>query len=118
MKEWILPCNPKMYRIGDALREQKIIDWRKTRNLKSVQDGDVVYIYLSAPFSQIAYKGAVLKAEKPENTLDDSVYTIPPGNATPGPCMEIAVFRVYEYGGLDINTLKANGLTSIVAESY
>lgn len=112
MKEWILPCNPKYYRLADALKEQKIIDWRQTNNVKNIQAGDVVYIYLSSPVSAIVYKGAVLKAGKPENTLDDSVYSIPPGNATQGSCMEIAVFRVYGIDGLDINTLKANGLTS------
>lgn len=112
MTEWILPCNPKYYRVSDAFKEQKIIDWRQTNNTKNIQDGDVVYIYLSSPNSSIVYKGAVLKAGKAENTLDDSVYSIPPGSATSGPCMEIALFRVYELDGLDINTLKANGLTS------
>ncbi len=110
--EWILPCNPKKYRIKDALSEQQIIDWRQTNNTKNIQIGDIVYIYLSAPVSAIAYKGAVLKAGKKEPTLDDSGYSIPPGFAISGTCMEIAAFRAYTVDGLDYGSLKENGLTS------
>lgn len=112
MTEWIIPWNPKMYKADEAFRDLKIVDWRKTNNTKNIEDGDIVYLYESMPVSQIVYKGAVLKAYKPNCTIDDSAYSIPPGQISVGTCMEIALFRAYEMDGLDINTLKENGLTS------
>ena len=112
MTEWIIPCNPKLYKVDEAFENLKIVDWRRTNNTKNIEDGDIVYIYVSTPVSQIAYKGAVLKAFKPNCTIDDSAYSIPPGQISDGECMEIALFRAYEMDGLDINTLKENGLTS------
>lgn len=112
MTEWIIPCNPKLYRIEDAFKDLKIIDWRKTNNIKSAQDGDIVYIYISSPVSQIAYKGAIINAHKEHSTIDDSSYLTTSEGTEIGECMEIAVFREYEMDGLDINTLKENGLKS------
>ncbi len=112
MTEWIFPCSPKFYRLKEALSDLKILDWRRTNNTKNIKAGDLVYIYVSSPVCKIAYKGAVLKAYKEENTIDDSLYTIPPGSGTHDDVMELAVFRAYNIDGLDIKSLKANGLTS------
>ncbi len=112
MKEWILPFNSKYYRLEDAFKELKIIDWAQTQPASNISEGDVVYIYLSAPDSRIAYKGAVLKANKMENTIDDSMYHIPPTyGLAKGRFMELALFRVYEIDGLDLESLQENGLT-------
>ena len=56
MTEWIIPCNPKMYKVDEAFENLKIVDWRRTNNTKNIEDGDIVYIYVSTPVSQIAYK--------------------------------------------------------------
>jgi len=32
MREWILPCSRKYYRVEEAFRDLKIIDWRQTNN--------------------------------------------------------------------------------------
>ncbi len=112
MTEWIIPWNPSMYKADEAFKDLKVIDWRRTNNTKNIKDGDIVYLYASKPLSRITYKGAILKAYKPKLTIDDSVYSIPPGNLVDGECMEIALFREYEIDGLDFNTLKDNGLTS------
>ena len=28
MTEWIIPCNPKMYKVDEAFENLKIVDWR------------------------------------------------------------------------------------------
>ena len=40
MTEWIIPCNPTMYRVEDAFKDLKRVDWRKTNN-EPVQNQDI-----------------------------------------------------------------------------
>ena len=43
MKLWIIPANPKIYNLSDAIKDlDGIIDWRQHNNFEV---GDIVYIY-------------------------------------------------------------------------
>ena len=58
MKHWIIPANPRTYKLDDALRDLNgIIDWRQYNNFEI---GDIVYIYCSKPISQIIYQMEVI----------------------------------------------------------
>ena len=51
MRHWIIPANPRTYKLDDALRDLNgIIDWRQYNNFEI---GDIVFIYCSKPISQI-----------------------------------------------------------------
>lgn len=98
INEWIIPCDSKEYNVESALSDLKIIDWRQTPKMKNAKAGDIVYIYCNKPAGIIAYKGAIIKASKEVSTIDDRKYWVPEREEmTPGPVMEIAVFRVYDY---------------------
>ena len=112
-REWILPCNTSYYDIDNALKSLKRIDWRQTTQLNKAQVGDIIYIYCkNKKVSEIVYKGAILAVNKMEDIIDDSRYSAD-GAISAGPCIEIAVFRVYELQGeLTYAKLKEHGLLS------
>jgi len=63
MASWIFPSNPKMYDTLGAFRTLPFVYW--TQRLKSIEIGDVVYIYLGAPISRIVYKCVVEAKDVP-----------------------------------------------------
>lgn len=73
MRYWIIPANPKLYRIADAIRDLNgVIDWRQHNNFEV---GDIVYIYCSKPISQIIYKMEVIATNiSREYTIADQQY--------------------------------------------
>ena len=73
MRYWIIPANPKLYRIADAIRDLNgVIDWRQYNNFEV---GDIVYIYCSKPISQILYKMEVIATNiSREYTIADQQY--------------------------------------------
>ena len=60
MNYWIIPANPKRYRLADVVRELPFVDWRQHNNFEV---GDIVYIYNLRPDSQILYKMEVKKGK-------------------------------------------------------
>ena len=73
MRYWIIPANPKLYRIADAIRDLNgVIDWKQHNNFEV---GDIVYIYCSKPISQIIYKMEVIATNiSREYTIADQQY--------------------------------------------
>lgn len=112
--EWIIPYNPKFYKLDNALTDLKIIDWKQVQAVKNAHVGDIIYIYASGSVSGIVFKGAIIKKDKPESTIDDRIYNIPASDGfTIAPCMEIAVFREYTVTDkLTYKELKKYGLKS------
>lgn len=72
MNYWIIPANPKRYRLADVLRELPHVDWRQHNNFEV---GDIVFIYNSRPDSQILYKMEVIAVNlKTDETTADRQY--------------------------------------------
>lgn len=72
MNYWIIPANPKRYRLADVLRELPHVDWRQHNNFEV---GDIVFIYNSRPDSQILYKMEVIAVNlKTNETTADRQY--------------------------------------------
>lgn len=72
MNYWIIPANPKRYRLADVLRELPHVDWKQHNNFGV---GDIVFIYNSRPDSQILYKMEVIAVNlKTDETTADRQY--------------------------------------------
>ena len=54
MKYWIVPSNDHIFRIGDATQAQGgMVDWRMSNNFS---EGDIVFVYKTAPEQRIRYR--------------------------------------------------------------
>ena len=76
MNYWIIPANPKRYRLADVLKELEVVDWRQHNNFEI---GDIVFIYNSRPDSQILYKMEVtaVNLTSDETTADRQYWATP-----------------------------------------
>jgi len=74
MTSWIFPSNTKMYDTLGAFRNLPFVYW--TQRLKSIEVGDIVYIYLGAPVSRIVFKSEVVEKNVPFSgeVLNDKEY--------------------------------------------
>lgn len=71
---WIIPCNPKHFDVVTHFKAHNTVVWR---NSFSIRMGDVAYIYLSAPFSEIRFRCNVISEEVDDETLQENAYAIP-----------------------------------------
>ncbi|MEG1929322.1 MAG: hypothetical protein RR090_12030, partial [Niameybacter sp.] len=72
-QEWVTICNPKKYDVIGAFKQLDVIEWKQSTN---VEVGDVVYIYISAPYKEIKYKCKVTKVDLNEGVIDDSEFVL------------------------------------------
>ena len=56
--EWVIPANPKYFDFERAFLENKVITWHRGAN---IQANDIIYIYMTKPYSAIIYKCVVLE---------------------------------------------------------
>ena len=60
--EWIVPANPKYFDIVGAFEKDDIIIWKQSSNIRP---GDIVYMYVAAPYSAILYKCEAVETDIP-----------------------------------------------------
>lgn len=71
--EWIRAANLKMYDIITAFNDVTVIDW--TKSGFGIKTGDIVYIYVGAPYSRIMYKTICINdAVVGDEIIDDKKY--------------------------------------------
>lgn len=115
MNYWIIPANPKRYRLADVLHVHDIVDWRQHNNFEI---GDIVFIYNSRPDSQILYKMEVTAVNLPaEDTIVDRQYWIKPSEFETS-LLHNRFFRMVllaenETNKLTINDLLEHGLNGV-----
>lgn len=115
MKYWIIPCNIKSYDVIGAFQSLKSVDWKQSRNLKSAEAGDIILIYVSAPFSCIKYICRINTVNKPKETIDDSAFVINGENYIEyGNYMELRLLNTLEEDRLRLKDLQDNGMKGAV----
>ena len=74
MSTWIVRANPSRFRIHDYLSVHEVVEFRQTMKF---QEGDIVYLYITAPSKKIEYKMVVQRADIPlSEAWDDSAYSL------------------------------------------
>ncbi len=108
MTEWIIPCNPNLYRVEEAFTALKTLNWKQTS--PKMEIGDIVYIYVSKPVQAIRYKCQVTKVNLSEIEIDDSDFVINGDSYEKHPThMELVLIRKYS-DELIMDTLSAYGV--------
>ena len=116
MKElWIIPCNTKHFNVSENFNREKTVVWR---NSFSIRKGDVAYIYLSAPFSEIRYRCNVISEEVDDDTLQANSYAIPAKTTNNYfskrvKYMVLELDRVFPEGKYKLEELKKHGLGQV-----
>lgn len=75
MNYFVIPANPKFYDARNAFNTLGKVHWTQGKN-KSVNVGDIVYIYEGAPTSGIILKTEVLDRDVLDYVIDDKKFYI------------------------------------------
>ena len=69
MDTWLFIANTKLFRMNDFLADYGFIEYYQKNK---VEVGDVVYLYMTAPYSRIEYKLYVERIDIPlKDSFDD-----------------------------------------------
>lgn len=112
MSTWIFVANLKRFRAHDFIRDYGFIEYLQTNK---VTEGDIVYLYITAPYSRVEYKMIVERANIPFNeAFDDRAYSNQPNG--PWPPLESEKFvrlkaiKRIQNDDLKFNHLQEHGL--------
>ena len=68
--EWIIPANPKYYDVINCFDYTDTIIWKQSNDIRI---GDIVYLYVAAPYSAILYKCEAVEVNIPYKYKDTDV---------------------------------------------
>lgn len=109
MTSWIIPCNPKNYDVIGVFQSLDQIDWKQSA--KSIETGDIVYIYVSRPYQKVMFQCDVVKTNLNGCEIDDHVFV---KDGTPflnyGPHMRLRLVKKLVGCNISIDALKESGL--------
>ena len=114
-ENWIVPCNIKHFDLISHFADQDQVVWK---NDFTMRKGDVAYIYLSAPYSEIRYRCRVISDSVSEETITANSYAIPrktANNYFSKRVKYIVLEKEFEYphGVLSLTDLRAHGLGQV-----
>ncbi len=108
MSSWIIPCNLDFYDVEGAFSRFQKLNWKQSR---SIEVGDIVYIYVGKPVKAILYKCCATKVNLPSVEIDDSVF-VKKGDAFEhyGNYMELKLEYSFSHEQLTLSKLAAAGM--------
>ncbi len=103
-KIWIVPAHPKYYDVISDFNANDYSDWKQG---KGIEVGDIVYLYVGAPYSAIMYRMEVMKTHIPYHGETAEEVTV----------KELMDVHILDRYPADLCTRKgmmtANGVTSV-----
>ncbi|MBS7021024.1 MAG: MmcQ/YjbR family DNA-binding protein [Firmicutes bacterium] len=102
LDEWLIPANPKYYDIMNCFNEVDTILWKQSNHMKI---GDIVYLYIAAPYSAIMYQCYVEEVDIPYQYEDK--------NLSMKKVMKIKLLKRYEKDAFTFDRLKTYGIHAI-----
>ena len=115
MRTWIVPSNPKRFRLIDLLKHRDTIYWMQHVNF---EPGDMVFIYSAAPYSRIMFEMEVVEVNLPYGKYADQVeqskYWVNPSDYEVAKkhnrCCKFKFIRSFDSTSLRLANLKVHGL--------
>ncbi len=101
-KDWIIPANPKYYDVVGAFEASKIVTWKQSSD---VHVGDMIYMYVAAPYSSIMYKCKAIEVDIPRQYSDE--------NLTVKTAMKVELLEKYEPKVWSFERIKQFGVYAV-----
>lgn len=74
IRNWIFIANPHHFRMHDFIRDYGFVEYRQKNK---VQLGDIVYLYMTAPYKRVEYKMVVERMDiSSHDAFDDRSYSL------------------------------------------
>lgn len=112
MRAWIVPSNPKRFRLIDLLKVRDTVYWIQYVNF---EPGDTLFIYCAAPYSRIMFEMVVEDVNLPyDDYIKDSAYWVRPCDFEAGKAhgryCKFKLVRRYNSTSLHLHNLIEKGL--------
>lgn len=101
-KDWIIPANPKYYDVVGAFEASDIVTWKQSSD---IHVGDMIYMYVAAPYSSILYKCKAVEVDIPYHFSDK--------NLTVKNAMKVKLLEKYESGVWSFERMKQFGVYAV-----
>lgn len=101
-KDWIIPANPKYYDVVGAFEASDIVTWKQSSD---IHVGDMIYMYVAAPYSSILYKCKAVEVDIPYHFSDK--------NLTVKNAMKVELLEKYESGVWSFERMKQFGVYAV-----
>lgn len=107
--EWIISGNPKEYRVIEAFRELRKLDWRQSKKA-NINVGDIVYVFVSEGIWAIRFKCRVNKTNIEVPDIDDHKYVLKErSGGSADRYMELELMEEYDGEEYSKDELKKHG---------
>lgn len=106
-REWIIPVNPKYYDIINCFNDIDTVLWKQS---SKVFNGDIIYIYVTEPYSAILYKCIALEVNIPYKYEDENLIIT---NS-----MKIKLLERYDKNEYTFKVLNKHGIKAIRGPRY
>lgn len=101
-KDWIIPANPKYYDVVGAFKASNIVTWKQSSD---IHVGDMIYMYVAAPYSSILYKCRAIAVDIPCQYSDENVKM--------KTTMTVELIEKYEPGRWSFEKIKQFGVYAV-----
>lgn len=101
-KDWIIPANPKYYDVVGAFEASDLVTWKQSSD---IHVGDMIYMYVAAPYSSILYKCKAVEVDIPYHFSDK--------NLTVKNAMKVELLEKYESGVWSFERMKQFGVYAV-----
>lgn len=101
-KDWIIPANPKYYDVVGAFEASNIVTWKQSSD---IHVGDIVYMYVAAPYSSILYKCKAVEVDIPYHFSDENLIV--------KQAMKVELLEKYEPGTWSFERIKKFGVYAV-----
>lgn len=108
---WVISGNTEYYDVIEAFNHLPQIEWQQHANYEV---NDIVYIYLTMPYSEISYKCRVVATDLAESDriVDDSAYYKTDLLSNNGRYIRLELLKTYPHNSLTLKTMREQGITA------
>lgn len=108
IKKWLLPCNTKYFDVVNHFETNSVAYFKRNRFMTP---GDIVYIYVAKPYSEILFKGIVLEKGISADEIDDGYHVTNDRNRT---FVKVELIRKFKPGTFPRQKLAEHKLGQVV----
>ena len=107
---WVFPCNVKFFDFFKHFNDNRTVIWKRRG---AVHNGDIVYIYVGAPYKEIRFKCHVVNESVDEATVEKNQYAIPKNATGNEHYLELALDKTFESNTFPLADLKEHDLGQV-----
>ncbi len=111
--KWILPCNTDIFDVISHFSKSNQLFWGAT---SATQEGDILYIYVGRPYSEIKYRCHVTETNIPESIVANSNVAFLTEKKNKKNYIRLELDEVFPDGFLPYKEMTGHGLVSVQSQ--